>query len=183
MRAATLLTNQASGISSSMNRIGKGKRKEWGIKKRRRGDSGVERIWNFPFRGHSGSLTREKRKREEQGQQCGPIFIPTSLSGCSFRRPVATLFLFAVDASALNSSAHEWTSTPPSLIKLSGYRASGTQLVFSRRRSWYPAAAFDSYSLKILGSGRNREEIFSPRWNIFLTRPSRDNKHLSITWR
>lgn len=153
-----------------MSRIGKGKRKE-SIKKKRKKEEEERQCrrknMKFSFSGAQRVVDEKKRKREKEREKnrgnnaAQFLFEPLSLVARFVG--LATLFLFAVDASAWNSSLHEWTSTPPSLIKLSGYRASGTQLVFSTPpRSWYLGYLLFSKDPWIrLESETAREEIFS----------------------
>lgn len=110
---------------------------------------------------------REREKKKEQRQQCGPIFIRTSLSLSLLVSSAWRLCSFL--PCAWNSSAHEWTSTPPSLIKLSSYRYSTRFFHAVPPRPSWCLAAFDSYFLKILGKIRleSAREKKSSRWNIF----------------
>ena len=62
----------------------------------------------FSFSGAQRLVDERERKERERERRTEVTMRPNfysnlSLSGCSFRRPVATLFLFAVDASASNS--------------------------------------------------------------------------------
>lgn len=120
-------TNQASGISSSTN-------SEERRKKEGRNKIGVKKETTTPSKEYEifpgGTAGRRLKKRQ------GPTMRPNFYSNLSLLvSPASTDFVpfcFGRERSR-NSSLHEWTPTSASLIKLSGYRSSGTQLVFSRR--------------------------------------------------